>query len=269
MSKITLLAFCSLLLAAVLLAWNVPAMAAPSLQDGEAATPTPGPDGRILYLVQSGDSLFGIAALAGITVEELRTLNNLPADETTIYEGQQLLLGYGTSGQAAAPTSADGGIIPTPAPPTPTPEGPGTANICVFLFDDINGDAMRQETEVSIPGGAISVNEQTGRASATRNTDESLDPICIEDLPEGEYNITVAIPDEYNPTKSLSTSLELVAGQEVYLNFGAQINTHAILDAPPPEEGGRSPLLGVVGVGLLLAGVGLGIYLAFSSRRGK
>ena len=266
MSKRYLFILSSVLFVVVVLASNIPTQAAPTSQDGGVATPTPGPDGRILYTVQTGDSLFGIAANAGITVDELRTLNNLPADETTIQPGQQLLLGYGTSPEAATPTP--GAFVPTPAEPSPTPEGPGTGNICVFLFDDVNGDAMRQETEVSIAGGAISVNEQTGRASVTENTTDSLDPICYADLPVGNYNITVAIPDEYNPTKSLSTSLELEAGQEVYLNFGAQINTQALLDSPPPEEGGRSPLLGVVGVGLLLLGLGLGIYITFTSRRG-
>jgi hypothetical protein len=253
----------------LVLAWNVPTLAAPSLQDGGEATPTPGPDGRILYYVQSGDTLYGIALFAGITIDELRALNPQYTDENTIIPGDAVLLGYGTSGEAAEPTSEESIIVATPAEPTPTPEGPGTANICVFLFDDVNGDAMRQETEISIPGGAISVNETRGRASATENTTDELEPICFEDLPEGEYNITVAIPDEYNPTKSLSTALELVAGQEVYLNFGAQINTQAVLDSPPPQEGGRSPLLGVVGVGLLLAGAGLGVYLIFASRRGS
>jgi murein DD-endopeptidase MepM/ murein hydrolase activator NlpD len=268
MQKRTLFLLSSILFVFSILAWSMPTQASPALQDGGAATPTPGPDGRVLYTVQTGDSLFGIAALAGITIEELRTLNNLPADETTIVPGQQLLLGYAASAEAATPT-AGASILVTPVEPSPTPEGPGTASICVFLFDDVNGDAMRQETEVSISGGAISVNEQTGRASVTVNTTDELEPNCFEDLPVGNYNVTVAIPDAYNPTKSLSTSLELAAGQEVYLNFGAQINTQAVLDSPPPEEGGRSPLLGVIGVGLLLAGVGLGVYIAFSSRRGN
>jgi hypothetical protein len=56
-------------------------------------TPTPGPDGRIIYIVQANDTLLGIALLTGVPIEQLRALNNLSSD--TIFEGQELLLGLG------------------------------------------------------------------------------------------------------------------------------------------------------------------------------
>ncbi|MEE8567807.1 MAG: LysM domain-containing protein, partial [Anaerolineales bacterium] len=42
----------------------------PPAQPTPFLTPTPGPDGIIIYIVQEGDSLWRIAAIAGITVEE-------------------------------------------------------------------------------------------------------------------------------------------------------------------------------------------------------
>ena len=42
-----------------------PAYAAPALQLTEFPTPTPGPDGRIIYIVQDGDTLWRIAAVKG------------------------------------------------------------------------------------------------------------------------------------------------------------------------------------------------------------
>ena len=52
----------------------MPAQASPSAQ-GQFPSPTPGADGRIIYIVQPGDSCFRIQALYGITVEQLRGLN--------------------------------------------------------------------------------------------------------------------------------------------------------------------------------------------------
>jgi LysM repeat protein len=43
------------------------------------------------YLVRSGDSLYGIAKEYGLTVAELRQLNNLTKDQV-IYPGQELLI---------------------------------------------------------------------------------------------------------------------------------------------------------------------------------
>ncbi len=42
----------------LLLTW--PVTAAPPLQATDFATPTPGPDGKIIYIVQPGDSLWRI-----------------------------------------------------------------------------------------------------------------------------------------------------------------------------------------------------------------
>ena len=76
----------------------------------------------------------------------------------------------------------------------------------------------------------------------------------------------MAIPEGYNETTVLNIILELPAGDTTFLNFGAQLSTLAQIQDLGPEEGGRSPLLGVIGIGLLLAGLGLGI---FSTRMGR
>ena len=66
--------------------------AKPLAQPTAFLTPTPGPDGRIIYIVQKDDSLWRIAAIAGITVEELRSRNGIqPGDYIT--PGMELELG--------------------------------------------------------------------------------------------------------------------------------------------------------------------------------
>ena len=229
-------------------------------------TPTPGPDGRIIYIVQANDTLLSISLITGVPVDELRGLNNLLAD--TIFEGQELLIGLA----GPAENTPTFGPTPTATPILPTPSPiPGKGNLCILLFDDLNGDSIRQEDEPSIPGGAISFGNRDSSISETVDTGSGLDPKCFEELPEGDYTITVAVPEGYNPTTETSFELILNPGDETYLNFGAQANsqTQAEEQVIPAPDGGRSPLLGIIGGLFLLAGVGVAIFAARLLRGGK
>jgi hypothetical protein len=141
------------------------------------------------------------------------------------------------------------------------------------LFDDLNGDAMRQETEFGIAGGQASVSERTGLASRTGTTESALDadgePVrtCFDQLPLGEYTITVAIPDGYNPTTVANTTIQIAPGQTQAINFGAQAGSSSSFNALSPEEGGRSPVMGLFGIVLLIGGAGLGFYTLQLRRR--
>lgn len=261
--KIRPVVIASIFLAAmVFFGLSMPARAAPSPQ--QFATNTPLPDGRILYKVQPGDtSCIRIALLHGITVEQLMQLNsNINASCSNLIVGTELLVG--TGGPAAA--SATPGPSPTPAPPTITPTLPaGTTEICVLLFDDLNGDALRQTDEPVIIGGAISVTETTGKYSKTLETAANPDPnaypgTCFSDVPEGNYNIGAAIPDNYNPTTSLTYTLDVKAGDLNYVDFGAQSRNTTVTQPGNSGGGGTSPLLGFFGGLLLLGGIGLGWY---------
>ena len=218
-------------------------------------TPTPGADGRIIYIVQPGDTLIRISLISGVPIEELRGLNKLTGDNIIV--GQELLLGLG------GPTIETPTPGPSPTPtqeiPTPTPL-PGIGIICVLLYDDVNGDALRQETEIAIPGGAISLSERSGKAAFTAESRSGSDPVCFNDLPEGEYTISVAIPGGYNPTTINTITLKLNAGDETYLDFGAQKNSQSLAEEPAPVGSSSSPLLGIVGVVFLLAGMLLGLF---------
>jgi LysM repeat protein len=230
--------------------------AAPAIQI-PIYTPTPGPDGRIIYIVKANDTLLSIALTMGITVEKLRELNNLTSD--TIIEGQRLLLGLG--GPAEVTVTAGPPPTATPVLPTPSPK-PGKGTLCIILYNDLNGDSERQESEVFIAGGAISFNNRTGSVSQTINTSAAETHQCFEELPEGNYTISVAVPEGYNPTTDTSHEVILKAGDETYINFGAQANSQTIAEQPaiPATEGQRSPLLAIVGVLFLLAGLAGAIF---------
>lgn len=250
----------------------LPVAASPSAQV-QFPSPTPGADGRIIYIVQAGDSCFRIQALYGITVDQLRGLNPQLDENCTLIEGNELMLGVG--GPAAqSPTP---GPSPTPVPPTITPTPPaGTTEICILLYDDLNGDALRQETELGVAGGAVSVSNTAGTFSETETTISEVDPdtlepvrTCFTDVPAGEYNISMAVPPNYNPTMELTYTFAIKAGDRAEVSFGAQSQTTAG-EAPVSEEGqggsGPSPIFGILGVLLLLGGVGLGWY-AFQQRK--
>lgn len=243
--------------------------AAPMPQLTPFPTPTPGADGRILYIVQPNDTLWRIAAITGVSLDTLRTLNKLGSDDI-IAPGDVLLIGL--AGPVSA-TATPGAIPTTEQVEATAPAQQGTGNLCVMLYNDLNGDAMRQEEEPWILDGQISISDRSGEVSKMVETQPLFDEdgeiiyACFEELPEADYNITAAVPDGFNPTTVLSRSLKLLGGEETYLSFGAQASTELIAEtAIIPDAPRKSPILAIIGGMLLLVGVGLGIYAGLLSR---
>lgn len=95
----------------------------PQTEELPSATPRPGeePERRSIvresgdsvmntyYIVRSGDSLYRIATDHGLTVDELKQLNNLESDEISV--GQQLTV---PAGRSSAPSVAEGDDASTP-----------------------------------------------------------------------------------------------------------------------------------------------------------
>lgn len=247
----------------------LPAEASSPLQGGQYQTPTPGPDGRIFYIVQSGDTCIRIALLHNISENQLRSLNPDLDENCTVIPGEKLLVGLG--GPALATPTSGPSPTPTLVPPTPTPFT-GTTEICVLLFDDANGDALREENEEGLAGGAVSVASEDGTYSQTKTTLAEInprtgdpEPVCFsDDLPEGMYQISVAVPEGYNPTMQVSYSLELHAGDRAFVDFGAQ---SAEGSAEAAESGGgKSGLLGIMGAILLFGGLALGWFATHAQK---
>lgn len=85
-------------------------------------TNTPNPEGVIIHIVGPGESLWGIAVSYGVTMDAIRGLNGMAASDTTIYEGQRLVIRKGVQALAPTPTGAQPTSSPPPPPsPTPTP----------------------------------------------------------------------------------------------------------------------------------------------------
>ncbi|HKJ26412.1 MAG TPA: LysM peptidoglycan-binding domain-containing protein [Anaerolineales bacterium] len=268
--KSTAILLMAVLTVGFLFGMMTPAQAAPAYQLTSFPTPTPGPDGRIVYTVQDGDTLFRIAAVSELSLNELLELNNLDAD-SIIRPGQVLLLGLVS---APVATAEPGATIP-PAPQTdvtPTPLG-DASTICALLYLDANGNAFRDEDEIALPDGEVSVTERLGAFSnkGTTSLFNDEEPLCFENIPPGEYIITMALPTDFNRTTDLSLTIQLAPGDTSFINFGAQPSSIARITPdvsdPASGDGGSGTLLAVLGATVLLAGLGIGIYASTSGRR--
>ncbi|GAP21662.1 LysM peptidoglycan-binding domain-containing protein [Leptolinea tardivitalis] len=220
------------------------------------ATPTPNADGRIIYVVKPGDNCISISWKNNIQIEELKRLNNLK-DDCTLQENQQLLIGIAEK-TTAQPTATPAGQVATPTLP------PGTGDICVLLFNDTNGNATPDGDEKPLAGGAISVTDRDGKVSLTNQTN-ATEAVCFKDLLEGDYNISVAVPEGFNATTLLNQPLKLNGGDSSTLDFGAQPSSKQIQPATS-ESNPKSPILGIIGAVLILGGAGLGFYVSRLNR---
>ena len=233
-----------------------------SAQGTPYQTPTPNANGDIIFKVRSGDGCISISLLTNVPIETIKSLNGLD-DACSLIEGQDIIIGKVEPvvlTQTAMPTPT---IPPELVTPSPTPS-PGTATICVVLFHDMDGNGMRTTGEDYLFGGEVSVSNRSGSVSLTGTTvagiPDEIDPRCFPDLPQDSYNVTVAIPDGFNATTTTNYALEVKAGEDATIDFGAQESAPSA-GVIEPDSAGRSPLLAIIGGVVLLAGLGLGFYL--------
>ena len=223
-------------------------------------TPTPDASGRIIYEVQANEFCSTIQERTGVSIDEIIRLNGL-TDACTIFAGDKLVIGQ----VEVTPMPATATATTPPEQITPTlTQTPGLAEICVVLFHDMDGNGRRTTGEDYLYGGEVSINDRTGSVSRTGTTvagnPDIVTPFCFEDLPSGSYNISIAIPDDFNPTTVTNYPLDVRAGEAATIDFGAQLaeqpGAETASDTVP-----RVPVLGIVGVVVMLAGIGLGIYM--------
>ncbi|HMN12184.1 MAG TPA: SdrD B-like domain-containing protein [Bellilinea sp.] len=242
-----ILAFCGILIALPFLGSNS-ASASPHYQDS-FSTPTPDDNGRIYYDVLEGDNCNTIYLRFNITFDQLRRLNNL-GEDCIIHPGDKLLI-------ATAPVTP--GADPLRSTRTPTKVVEGVGNICVLLYKDVNGNGFADDGEAALGEGAVSLSETTGKTTLTGDTSTNIEkPTCFNEIPNGVYNVSVAVPDGYNATTRTNYTLTLNAGDNSIIDFGAQLSSSA--EPVPVKSGGRSPLLAILGIAIIAASGVLAVY---------
>jgi len=227
----------------------IPALAGPAPIAGTPPTAyqtaTPLPDGRILYVVQPGDTLWKISAITGVSLDELERLNNIHREDTLV-AGKILILAVVTP-TVGEPTMA---FLPS-ATPSPLPVT-GKGEICVAFFEDTNGDTTWQvDTEGMVAGGQVSVALTDGTEVGSYTTDGVNEPHCFVDIPAGQYNIAAAAPKGYNPTADMNQHLTLSPGDKVFISFPVQSAKPGVSGGGSGGGGGSSLWLGLLGLGFL------------------
>ncbi|HOA22660.1 MAG TPA: LysM peptidoglycan-binding domain-containing protein [Aggregatilineales bacterium] len=261
---------------------------APTTTPG-AATPQPGqqpddgyqiatPDatGRIVHTVQEGDMLGTIAALYGVTVQQIVELNNLPSDDIIVL-GQQLLIKPGESAPPAETTEpteeateateppAEPTAEPATEQPTATGEALGTGTLCVLSYEDVNGNAVRDPQEPNLAGVTFVLSD--GAETVSRYTTDGIsEPHCFAELLPGAYEVSWT-GDHFVPTTDQSWRVEVKGGDILSHEFGAQPRAAAGEVQDERAGSGGLPnwliaLLGSLSVVVVLSAIGLVAYFA-------
>lgn len=251
-----------------------------SAQDAPFNTATPDANGYIYHTVRENEYCYTIAELYNTSVERIISLNNLDLD-CTIFVGRTLLVAIVTA--TAVPPTAE----PVPAQPTVPPQEAqptqppadfvpeptamlDTGKVCIILFHDVDGNGMRTDGENFLYGGEVSINDRTGTVSRVSTTvagdPDTTKPMCFEQLPPGEYNISIAVPDGFNNTTATNHAITVVSGETITIDFGAQEATPEDMNMQG-EARALSPLLFILGGVILLSGLGLLFYMVRARER--
>ncbi len=226
---------------------NLPATAAPpAIPITRGPTPTPDVDGFVRMAVPPGGSLWAVAANAGITLDEIASLNNI-ATNAFVQEGQLLIVGVaetvdpaGDSSEAETDGGQSGGSSdsgdepaapqslaesPTAPPPLPTAtSAPSGGRMCLNAFGDIDGNGKHEASEGFMAGVTFMLlqNNETLAQGISRGTDQA---VCFENLAAGSYLVREVLPSSLEPTTSTELMLDLEENRQIGLEFGSRLRS--------------------------------------------
>lgn len=205
-------------------------------------TRTPLADGAVVYTVQAGDTLYGIALQYDVPLDDLYKLNNLTR-ESVLNVGQEIIVKVGSDGvvpaqptatlkatvaptatpktAAAATATPPPSRLATPTLPPPSPTAtPVRGGLCMGAFEDTNGNTLRDGNEPGLAGVTFVV-LSGGVEVARYTTDGSTKPYCLTTLPPGAYSVQTTLPPGYvSPFDKSDVALAL--GQQVDLVVAAR-----------------------------------------------
>jgi len=276
-------------------------------------TATPRSDGAVVHVVQPGDSFWALAiqyaATMGLTPEE--ALREIPArnnNPSVINNGMELIIvppsEDGGQAVAEAPdeaeesTEVDPEAEATPEAGENNNEEPSTVgqtdtssstiadvlpeisagSICVQVFEDLNHDGERSETDESAMADQAVTISQDGNTITTYVTDGSGDLHCFEDLDSGTYQVQIFPTADYVTTGDDSWAVGIVEGVTIPVSFGLQAAPEGVANAgeqaadstgdPATDEqttgGGLADNIGTIVLGVaavLIVLAGAGVYL--------
>ncbi len=242
--------------------------------------PTAGADGNIIYIVQPGDTCWYIAAITQQTIEQLLALNGGTLNCSFLSVGQRVVIG-----QTAPPASPTPAVLPTATPdPNASPtaaalpggatavgELPNAGALCALLYNDTNGNGLREEAEGLLAGGQFTVVDMSSGQPVESyiTTGQEVDGHCFDNLGEGVYTLSSAPPTGFNSTTAPNAQLQVVAGSRSNVEFGAQPGSGTqpeTTDTGTADDRLRTALFGAAGIMLLLSAAGVAGFLMLRRR---
>lgn len=233
------------------------------------ATSTPRPDGSIVHVVRSGDTLSSIALQYNVPLEQIQRLNATSiGPNNLIVVGQELVISL----PAVPPTPTSPPVPPTPEVP-PTPQG---ASVCVLAYHDRNGDTFRQvDSEEMLPNATFLLGTASGLVGQY-TTDGLSEPYCFANLPVNTYRLILQPPPGYVASGPSETMLGVGSALRMDIAMGARRSEGTptpSAEQPGEEEEARpinwsSILRALVGIaGLLMLMLAVVVLVVFLVRR--
>lgn len=203
-------------------------------------SPTPDAEGVISVIVQPEESLWAIAARAGLTLPELLALNGL-SESDIIRPGDTIIIGRVEAPPTAAPPPEEVEPTATRPPPTPRPtRRPPQATICLSAFADLNRNGVQDSGEPLRAGVAFTVYNSEA-VVANYITDGVSEPHCLLPLPPGAYRVTRSVmPDEVLTTDG-DWALQLGDENTLRQAFGSYTSAELSQAEPAPTATPAGP----------------------------
>ncbi len=237
------------------------AVAAPVIVQG-GPTATPNANGEIYAEVQGGDSIWGVAARNGLTLDEILELNGLTRD-AIVTQGDLLLVGYG-EGQAPGSEPPPPPVEPTAVPEDNTETAENTDTAQAVAEGGAGEEAATEATEVPAEptapppppeptataepttgticlrafedtngDGAMGAGEElrsgvaiaisNGQSIVTNYVTNGSEPFCIEGLDAGDYRVTRSQTDGETLTTVGDWAISITPGTRTSVDFGSQM----------------------------------------------
>jgi hypothetical protein len=161
----------------------------------------------------------------------------------------------------AATDSATATLAATTAPTVAASATPGFGMICVTIYEDANGNGLRDADEILVADTSVGLDGVPGNNN----------PHCFEGVASGQHTLTAKLPSGYFSTTGDQQLVNLQGGRTDVM-LGAQSNRIAAPPATPTPQPETPPSIvpAVLGVGtvlVLVIGVVIAVILV-RSRRG-